>query len=212
MVFSKMNEFVFPVGRITPTGVSLLGTSFLLGKPGYFATAAHVVKSDDNNLVIITPKIGTTSDYQDTSNHQVNYIPVRISTIDPFRDICILTAGTQAASNFNISSTDPVQTGEVVVAFGFPHADQGRMVLTQQRTEIGAKILIETSSIKSKHIVLNIQARPGQSGSPIFRINDFSLIGILIGSYAPGGGGGSPWEVLILQRYTKQRMRFLQNT
>ena len=189
MGFSVINKVVFPIGRITPTGVILLGTSFLLEKSGNFATAAHVVKSDDNNLVIITG-ISTTLDYQDTSNKQIQYIPAKISAIDPFRDICILVTETVANSNLKISGTDSVQTGEVVVTFGFPHADHGRMVLTQQRTEIGAKILIESNGIKSKHVILNIQARPGQSGSPIFRISDLSLIGILIGSYAPSGGGG----------------------
>lgn len=189
MVFSMINSVVFPIGRITPSGVILLGTSFLLEKRGHFATAAHVVKSDDNNLVIITG-INTTLDYQDTSNKQIQYIPVKIFAIDPFRDLCILVSEAEVNSTIKISSTDFVQTGEVVVTFGFPHADQGRMVLTQQRTEIGAKILIESNDIKSKHVVLNIQARPGQSGSPIFRISDLSLIGILIGSYAPSGGGG----------------------
>lgn len=190
VIFSQMNRVVFPIGRVTPNGVSLLGTCFLIGKPGHFATAAHVVKNDDNNLVIIIPEIQTTSDYQDTSNHRVNYFNAKITALDPFRDICILVADQQIASNIPVSGTDILRTGEGVSVFGFPHADQGRMVLTQQKTEIGAKILIESNGIKSKHIVLNIQARPGQSGSPIYRLSDLALVGILLGSYAPGGGGG----------------------
>lgn len=38
--------------------------------------------------------------------------------------------------------------------------------------------------------MLNTQARPGQSGSPIFSAYTTTLVAILIGSYAPGGGGG----------------------
>ena len=64
------------------------------------------------------------------------------------------------------------------------------MVLTRQDTEIGARVLITSGGIKAKHLVLNVQARPGQSGSPIFRTFDGQLVGVLIGSYAPGGGGG----------------------
>lgn len=190
MIFSQMNRVVFPIARVTPDGPSLLGTCFLISKPGHFATAAHVVKSDDKNLVIIIPKMLSTSDYQDTSNHEVEYFSAKITAIDPFRDVCILVAEGTISANFPISGTDVIQTGEDVVAFGFPHADNGRMVLTQQRAEVGGKILIECNGIKSKYTVLNILARPGQSGSPIFRLNDLSLVGILLGSYAEICGGG----------------------
>ena len=63
-------------------------------------------------------------------------------------------------------------------------------MLTYERAEIGAKVLIDSNGIKSKHVVLNTQARPGQSGSPVLRLPDLMVIGLLIGSYAPGGGGG----------------------
>lgn len=153
-------------------------------------TAAHVTNQDESNLVIVLPKIHSMSDYQDTSNTQVQFLAASIKAVDPFRDLCILQTQTPITSNIKVSTSDAVSTGENVALFGFPHADHGRMVLTHQVTEIGAKILIESGGIKSKHIVLNIQARPGQSGSPIFRLNDLSLVGVLIGSYAPGGGGG----------------------
>jgi len=51
-------------------------------------------------------------------------------------------------------------------------------------------LVSNSSGIKSNHLVLNVQTRPGQSGSPIFRLSDSKLIGMIIGSYAPGGGGG----------------------
>lgn len=202
MNFSHMNNVVYTIGRITPNGVSLLGTCFLIGNPGHFATAAHVVKNDDSNLVIIIPQIQTTSDYQDTSNHEVRYFYAKITALDPFRDICILVTEQTMSADLTLASTDVIQTGEDVAVFGFPHADRGRKVLTQQRTEVGAKILIETNGIKSKHMVLNIQARPGQSGSPIFRLNDLSLVGILLGSYAPNGGGGSGISLAGVDPYT----------
>ena len=54
---------------------------------------------------------------------------------------------------------------------------------------IGAKILIDTNGIKLKNIVLNIQSRPGQSGSPIVIPGKRTISGILIGSYAPQVNG-----------------------
>ena len=72
---------------------------------------------------------------------------------------------------------------------GYPHCTQGRNVLTYQETTVGAKILIESSYVKSKHLVLNIQTRPGQSGSPVFRETDSKLVAMVIGSYAPNSQG-----------------------
>lgn len=37
---------------------------------------------------------------------------------------------------------------------------------------------------------MNIQARPGQSGGPVIRKSDNTIIAILIGAYVPTIGGG----------------------
>lgn len=52
MFFTDISYVVHPVGRITPTGISLLGTAFFINKPGILATASHVVGNNDNDLVI----------------------------------------------------------------------------------------------------------------------------------------------------------------
>ena len=92
-------------------------------------------------------------------------------------------------SDLVIGGSDDTNVGENVGIVGFPHCVNGRNVLTYQNTEIGAKVLIESSGIKSKHLILNIQTRPGQSGSPIFRLSDSRVIGMIIGSYVPNSGG-----------------------
>lgn len=189
MLYSALNV-VFAVGRIETNGVSLLGTATLLNSPGKFVTAAHVTNKDEQNLVVvIKPNHLLVNDYQDTSDSQVEIISVRIEAIDPFTDLCILSAEIDAFSNVSIGSTDFLNLGSVVDIFGYPHADHGRLVLTQQRTEIGARILIKNGIVKTKHVVLNTQARPGQSGSPIFSAHTTFIVAILIGSYAPDGGG-----------------------
>jgi S1-C subfamily serine protease len=120
----------------------------------------------------------------------VQSFPVQIVAVDPFHDLAVLKADVAAISNISIGGADQAPVGLGVASFGFPHADHGRMVLTQQDAEIGAKVLIASGEIKAKHIILNTQARPGQSGSPVFRKSDGLLVGVLVGSYAPGGGGG----------------------
>jgi hypothetical protein len=49
--------------------------------------------------------------------------------------------------------------------------------------------LIEANGIKSKHAVINIQSRPGQSGSLVFSPKDSTVSGVLIGAWVPGPPG-----------------------
>ncbi|XZH27861.1 S1 family peptidase, partial (plasmid) [Clostridium perfringens] len=112
----------------------------------------------------------------------------KIIATDPFNDICILKSNVHIYSTIEIGSADECVPGNSVAILGFPHADHGRLVLTEQQTNIGAKVLIENNGIKNKHLILNVQSRPGQSGSPIFDLKTKKLVAILIGSYAPYAG------------------------
>ncbi|WP_336761766.1 S1 family peptidase [Paenibacillus sp. USHLN196] len=195
MTFGNMTNIVFSVGRINPQGgVNLLGTAFFVGH-GKFVTAKHVTGGDGTNLVLLQVDANTLFDYQDTSKLDVLNIAVSIESVDPIRDICILSVVSEIANetktNLIISGTDDIAPGDVIYTFGFPHANEGRFVLTQQNATVGAKILIETQGIKSKHIIITTQARPGQSGSPVYSIRNsrIELIGMLIGSYVPSNGG-----------------------
>jgi len=191
MSYSSLANIVFAVGRTGANGVLLLGTATLLNSPGKFVTAAHVTQKDEQNLVVVVkPENSSINDYQDTSDDRVHMIPVRIEAIDTFTDLCILSADIDWFSNISMGSTDLLNFGSVVDIFGYPHAVHGRFVLTHQRTEIGAKILIKNGIVKTKQVVVNTLARPGQSGSPIFCAYTTFMVAILIGSYAPGGGGG----------------------
>lgn len=190
MPFSQAPNLVVALARITPSGGALIGTAVALGGRK-FATAFHVTGADDSNLVIVVPRIGSMQDYQDTSDDKLATARARIVASDPLHDLCILDVDAQVQVGYTIGSTDDVPPGMPVVTFGFPHAETGRFVLTQQDTKVGARILVDSSGIKSKHIVLNTQARPGQSGGPVFTAAPpFKLIAVLVGSYAPGGGGG----------------------
>lgn len=190
MNFSGIQNVVFALGRVHPGGVRLSGTAFLLNKPGFIATASHVVGTDDTGLVLAFKNLSSLNDYQDTSENSIQTMPVKLHAFDPFHDLAVLKADTNVTSNIIIGGADQTPVGTAISSLGFPHADYGRMVLTQQDAEIGARVLISAGGVKAKHLVLNTQARPGQSGSPVFRKSDGLLIGVLVGSYAPGGGGG----------------------
>lgn len=189
MNLHNIHNIVYLVGRITPSGVNLLGTCFLSNKPGLFVTANHVTNNDSNNLVLVLPQTSIDG-YQDTSDLHVRTMPLLIAKVDPIHDICILKSDSNACSTIEFDNTDNISVNNEILIIGYPHSTQGRNVLTCQNATVGAKILIENSHIKTKHIVINVQASHGQSGSPIFRSSDSKLVAMLIGSYAPNTHGG----------------------
>jgi hypothetical protein len=186
-----VSQVVYAIGRISPPSLNLLGTAFAVGQDKV-ATALHVVGADDRNLAMVMPRVPNLQAYQDTSDPSVTSIPLEISAADPIRDLCVLKLPDSVSINheYGLSSTDATPPGAPVVTLGFPHANFGRMVLTQHFTQVGARVLIASEGIKVKHIVLNTQAREGQSGGPVFDASIRSVVAVLIGSYAPRGGGG----------------------
>lgn len=188
-MYGPMPNIVLSVGRVTPNGISLLGTCFATPRPGWFAVASHVVEGSDSGIVLVVPNITDLSQYQDATNQRVNYINAKLERVDPIYDTAIISIPNPVVAGIEIGGLDSTIVGTEVDIFGFPHSDHGRRVLTKQATDIGAKILLESAGVKVKHAVINIQTRPGQSGSPVFIKNTLKVVGILIGSYAPGAGG-----------------------
>lgn len=153
-------------------------------------TTAHVSGLSDDNLVLIAPKYGSLADFQDTTDQSIRALKSSIFRHDPIRDIAILTLeGVEINFPYKLGNIDGLPVGSDVTTFGFPHADQGRLVLTMQKTEIGARLLLSSRGVKSKHVVLNVQARPGQSGGPVFTPDGKIVAAMILGSFAPGGGG-----------------------
>jgi V8-like Glu-specific endopeptidase len=181
---------IFTIGRLGPAGVDLLGTGFAVGR-NKIATAAHLTGQNNDSLVALMPQITQMSEYQDTTINQARLSPVTISAYDPIHDIAILDAP-EIVMNFGYSlgGTDESPPGTRIVSAGFPHADLGRRVLTQQSSTVGARILMAAGPVKAKHIVMNVQTRPGTSGSPVFLEGQPRVCGMLIGSYVPQGAGG----------------------
>jgi hypothetical protein len=187
-----VSQVVFAIGRIAPQGLSLLGTSFAVA-PDKIATAFHVVGANDQNLVMVAPRIASLAMYQDTSDAQVRTLPLKVFAVDPIRDLCILQIpeSVRLACPYGLSSTDATPPGTPVTTFGFPHAGNGRMVLTLQSAVVGARIIIESEGIKNKHIVLNTLARDGQSGGPVFDPTMQSVVAVILGNYMPNAGGAT---------------------
>ena len=184
-------QLVLVVGRLTPQGVTMLGTGFIVSNDGYIATTHHVSGSDDSSLVILAPHIKDINQYQDITDTSCSPIKVSIEELDPIKDIAMLKADINYVGDIPLlSSFDNESIGNDVGIFGFPHCVKGRRVLTFQKAEIGAKVLLDSNGIKTKHAVINIQSRPGQSGSLIFSFKNNTIAGILLGAWIPNQSGG----------------------
>ena len=182
-------QLVLVVGRITPKGVDMLGTGFLVTKDGRIATTRHVVSTEDVNLIVLAPQITDINEFQDISDKRCQPVGARIDEMDPIRDLAILRADLSFPGDLPaIGDFDSENVGDEVGIFGFPHCVKGRRALTFQKGEIGAKVLLESNGVVSKHAVINTQAQPGQSGSPIFSTRTQTICGVLMGAWALPGG------------------------
>lgn len=166
----------------------MLGTAFLASNDGKIATTCHVAGRSDSNLVVLRPHVSNMNQWQDLTDTNCQPIHVRLIEVDPVRDLAILKAeifysGVLPA----LGSFDNLSVGDALDIYGFPHCVDGRRALTFQSAELGAKVLMASGGTKSKHAVVNIQARPGQSGSPIYSKQTKQIAGMLIGAWAGGG-------------------------
>ncbi|EJL9104057.1 serine protease [Klebsiella pneumoniae] len=182
--------YVVVVGAVNAGSIQFLGTGFFISN-NQIITSRHVINGFSSNLVISVSDINEFNSYQDTSVNMYQYIPADIVDEDPVKDLCVLKLKDVSFSgpNLKLSSFDNIGVGESVGILGYPHCSEGRKILTFQTAMIGAKVLLASSNVKSKHAVINIQTRPGQSGSIVFNLKDNSVIGVLVGAYANNSGG-----------------------
>lgn len=181
----------------------MLGSCFAVSNNGLFVTCRHVIGNHANNLVLVSSSSADNIyEYQDTSNRQCKIIEVQsIETVNPLCDLVLLKTDIYVSRISAIGTLDEVNVGDEVELLGYPHCvnDWQMHILTLQRTIIGAKILRESNGLKYKYAILNVQTRPGQSGSLVFCPSLQKVVGILVGGYAPNSGislgGINPYEL-----------------
>ena len=188
-----MENLVLMIGiKNANNDVQLLGSCFALPVNGLFVTCRHVIGDNTDNLVLTSSLTeGDINGYQDTANQHCNFIDVvSIESVNPLCDLVILKAISPNLNFAPLGTLDEVQVGDEVEVVGYPHCvhDWQMHVLTVQKTMVGAKILRESQGLKYKYAILNIQTRPGQSGSVVFCPRLQKVVGILVGGYAPASG------------------------
>lgn len=177
------------IGIIEANEVALLGTGFFVTKDKV-VTARHVIAGRSGRIVIIPSYMNTYDGYQDTTNRQVSPYLASVIEEDPVKDLCILQSnGGINVPLLSINGLDDCNVGDDIEIYGYPHCTDGRRVLTYQKSQIGAKVLLDSSGINTKFAIINTQARPGQSGSPVISKSSNTVLGVLIGAYSNLSGG-----------------------
>jgi len=184
----ESDQTCYLLAHVGPNGSRALGSCFALGGDR-LATALHVLGTDTAGLHMIVPR-DRMSAYQDMTDHGFMVRPVEVIASDPIHDLAVLRVrDAETSASWSIDGTDSAEPGHPVVTLGFPHADAGRVVLTQQQTTVGARILMGNQGIKVKYVVLNTLLRPGQSGGPVVSMQTGNVVAVLVGAYAPEGSG-----------------------
>jgi hypothetical protein len=202
----------YVVGRQKDKNVQPLGTAFLVGK--ILVTALHVIDSNNNNLVLALPKINNINQYQDTTDLLCHLMPLKIKGSLPPYDLCTLELSNSLHIETNaweLGNLDECSVGEELGLWGFPHCTEGRVVLTFQRAELGAKLLMGNSGLKTKYGTVNILTRPGQSGSPVYSLRTGKVLGMLVGSYDSNRGNGGVYINGEKFNFTNQTSYFLSS-
>lgn len=185
-----LSSFVLAVGRNNAQGFAPLGTAFAVTQE-LFATAAHVVGQSDEGLCLMLPAPTPVPGYQDTTVTQVTAYPAKIAAYDAARDVAILQTPRfyDNPVPYVLGSSDDAPMETPILSLGFPHIDFGRLVLTSNWSDVGARVLLGNEALKSKYLVLNTQARPGQSGGPALVRGSNRVVAMVVGAYRPQGGG-----------------------
>lgn len=202
----------YVVGRMKDNVVQPLGTAFLVNRT--LVTALHVINSNDDNLFLAFPKINNINQYQDTTDLSCKVMPLKIKGSLPPYDLCTLELcnGLHIETNaWELGNLDDCAVGEELGLWGFPHCTDGRVVLTFQRAELGAKLLMGNSGLKTKYGTVNILTRPGQSGSPVYSLRTGKVLGILMGAYDSNRGKGELYINGEKFNFTNQTSYFLSS-
>ena len=177
-----------PVFFLARRNGKVLGTCFAVGE-NLLATAAHVLGGSDEDLVVGVSTGLTRRTYQ-RLDQPFNVVGARSVNIDPYRDLAILEAkDLSVATPHTLGSSDDVLPSDGIATWGFPHAGDDRVVLTVQRSHVGARYVRGTGEDETKFMVVNLVLRDGQSGSPVTSENG-TVVGVLNGSYRNPNGAG----------------------
>ena len=158
------------------------GTGFVISKKGYVCTCEHIARGAMGQLMVGI--VGNNKDY--------HFAPAEIARSDVERDTSILRIPVPPAeigSLFEapIGTSEDIEVGEEVCFCGFPFGGStgGGFSPSVTRGIISAFRLRKVGDLELKHFQLDALTMEGNSGAPLFKSENGSIIGMIGARFDP---------------------------
>lgn len=184
-------------------------TGFLINAQGYLLTAAHAVQ-EARRCLAASPAGKILARASAPGSKLAPAVACDVIAVDETHDLAVLKterplpiAAVAGRRNFLLLSTQAAQGGTPVAVSGHPH------FAWQPRTQTGRVVrrerlrLFENNPAFSDALVLDIELHRGSSGSPVVRLPEGAVIGIVERQYVLHPG----WSVAVSVRYATELLR-----
>jgi S1-C subfamily serine protease len=178
-------------------------TGFLINAQGYLLTAAHAVE-EARQCLAGSPEARILARPSTPNPRLAQAVSCDVIAVDETHDLAVLktsrplpAAAETGEPNFLFLSPQPAEAGTPVEVSGHP------TFAWQPRTQTGRVVrrerlrLFENNPNPSDALVLDIELHKGNSGSPVVRLSDGAVIGIVERQDALDAG----WSVAVSVRY-----------
>lgn len=146
------------------------GTGFII-EAGLIVTNEHVVRGCNHQEVVALDAYG-------------NRIQFERLILDAGRDLALLFPTTKVSAGLALSRETNISVGTTVTTWGHPLGYNGPNPLLSVGYVAGYAQRNENGKVV-KHLVVNGAFNPGNSGGPLFKANDNTVVGIVVSKHAP---------------------------
>lgn len=191
---ASVGERVLPAVVQIRNGRSGAGTGIIWHHDGLIVTNAHVVMSRTVSQASLTVQLADGREFTP-----------QLVAVDPERDLAVLQIDAHALPTVELGSSQQLQPGQLVFAFGFPWGVAGGAT-SGVVIGVGAQ-LGDLVSTRNEWVAASLHLRPGHSGGPMVDAAG-RLIGINTLMNGPDVGVAVPVDVakrFVKETYAQQR-------
>lgn len=191
---AHVGERVLPAVVQIRNGHSGAGTGIIWHSDGLIVTNAHVVMARAVSQAALTVQLADGREFTP-----------RLLAVDPARDLAVLQIDAQALPTVELGSSQQLQPGQLVFAFGFPWGVAGGAT-SGVVIGVGAQ-LGDLGNTHNEWVAASLHLRPGHSGGPMVDAAG-RLIGINTLMNGPDVGVAVPIDVakrFVKEVYEQQR-------
>ncbi len=182
----NVNPLLPAIGRIEFTDGTHVGTGFLV-KENLLATNRHVLAQLTYGTEILLPNkacVNLKREVEGKSGNEDTLEITGLHSVHPKYDIALLTVSTHSRPTLPLDLEAALQTGERIVAIGYPGDDIGRNPFFVKST-FGGKYGIKRASLgevlsgtETPVLWHDCSTTGGSSGSPVFSLISGKVVGI----------------------------------